>query len=537
MNAAPDGSKGRLIADDEGLPWAEGSRHDGGNVKASHFSVARLIAALVLGIGLAVLCPSGALAGSVSSTVVPWYSEGGDAGLEQRIVFRALPGESNRLEVRVTVDSISFRERESELVTSGPGCEQRSPQEALCPVAVNSSDPSHFVAVRALTVDHNDQVAVDAGPLQRLRVEVDGGPGDDMLTSSLTGGCCVWLFGNRGQDSLLGGPADDRLEGGPANDMVRAGAGDDYVVGGGGADRLDGGPGRDVSSYRDARRRVVVSLANPQLNKNAADGDRVQRLEDVEGSRRSDVIVGNHRGNRLLGGEGHDRVEGRRGPDVLSGDEDDRLFGGPGNDVLSPLSADLHCGRGQDATPDPDLVEAAYIRKLDASCEWFGQETTLSDIWVARALRHRGDALRLTLWSRGVAEAVDVHATVTPPNSRRLLARTATSLDPGRARAIAMPLTAAGKRYVARRPAMVELVAYSNAWGWVYEGPIELRAPSKALTATAGQAGQVQGPATASSCLSDGFLSARLLRVHGNPAAHRTGVTSVCPRISSTRAP
>jgi cyclophilin family peptidyl-prolyl cis-trans isomerase len=56
----------------------------------------------------------------------------------------------------------------------------------------------------------------------------------------------AFVFGGKGNDTLLGGPADDILVGGNGNDVILGNAGRDLLIGGNGADVLLGGPGQDI---------------------------------------------------------------------------------------------------------------------------------------------------------------------------------------------------------------------------------------------------------------------------------------------------
>lgn len=77
-----------------------------------------------------------------------------------------------------------------------------------------------------------------------LEVTVYGQAGDDTLIGSqladllLGGSGADELRGEGGDDSLRGGPGDDRLRGGAGNDQLRGDQGDDACVGGPGADAM-----------------------------------------------------------------------------------------------------------------------------------------------------------------------------------------------------------------------------------------------------------------------------------------------------------
>jgi Ca2+-binding RTX toxin-like protein len=161
------------------------------------------------------------------------------------------------------------------------------------------------------------------------------------------------LFGDAGDNTLLGGTGNDQLFGRGGNNVLRGGDGNDLLHSGPGANILDGGPGIDTASYRFAAAGVVASLSNAANNQGEAAGDSYVSIESLEGSSFDDRLFGDAGDNTLLGGPGNDRLYGGGGDDVLhggagndvlrggggddvlfGGDGDDWLFGGPGNDQL-----------------------------------------------------------------------------------------------------------------------------------------------------------------------------------------------------------
>ena len=152
-------------------------------------------------------------------------------------------------------------------------------------------------------------------------------------------------------EAVVGSRFDDaiRADGGPnylaaleGDDDVRGGGGNDYLDGGSGNDVLQGGGGFDTVDFFFSRRGVRVNLGSGRAS--GYGRDRVADLEDVDGSRFGDLIVGNASpnwlrgfggGDRLLGTGGRDRIEGGAAGDrMLGGGGSDRLAGGPGRDYL-----------------------------------------------------------------------------------------------------------------------------------------------------------------------------------------------------------
>lgn len=106
------------------------------------------------------------------------------------------------------------------------------------------------------------------------------------------------------------------------------------------AQRIDLGPG--------AFSNVLGAIGNMHI----APGTVV---ENATGGGGADVILGNHVGNRLAGGDGNDLLEGRAGADALDGQGgDDRLSGGDGDDRMSGGSGNdqLRGGAGNDRLTD-----------------------------------------------------------------------------------------------------------------------------------------------------------------------------------------
>ncbi len=168
------------------------------------------------------------------------------------------------------------------------------------------------------------------------------------------------LYGGEGDDTLDGGDGNDYLEGGDDNDSLIGGAGDDILKGGDGdntleggegADHLEGGTGKNTASYQSAGTGLTINLANPSENTGEANGDTYNHIQNIQGSRHNDVIIGDHLANELDGGEGADSLEGGDGNDILKGgDGNDILKGGDGDDTLKGGEGDdtLYGGKGKD---------------------------------------------------------------------------------------------------------------------------------------------------------------------------------------------
>ena len=190
---------------------------------------------------------------------------------------------------------------------------------------------------------HNDTLTGD-GKVNILK----GGVGDDRLSGGgnddrLYGGeDNDTLSGGRGRDKLYGGKDNDTLNGGGDGDWLYGGEGGDRLSGGGGADRLDGGVGEDTADYSTSDAGVTVDLGGPKTKTGGyvyitasgghAEGDTLTNIENLTGSRHSDILTGDAGANVLKGGGGSDRLSGGGGAD--------RLDGGTGEDTADYSASD-----------------------------------------------------------------------------------------------------------------------------------------------------------------------------------------------------
>ena len=98
----------------------------------------------------------------------------------------------------------------------------------------------------------NDTFDASTVPASALRLNIDGGDGNDLLSGSAGDNNLAGDNGNDtvrgggGNDILLGELGNDRLEGGAGVDNVFGGNGKDVILGGSGDDALDGGWGNDT---------------------------------------------------------------------------------------------------------------------------------------------------------------------------------------------------------------------------------------------------------------------------------------------------
>jgi Ca2+-binding RTX toxin-like protein len=137
----------------------------------------------------------------------------------------------------------------------------------------------------------------------------------------------------------------DQIIGNAGVDFIYGRGGNDIIKGGGGADHIYGGDGRDGATYEDSDVGVDVSLVTGKGHGGTAEGDQLNSIEDLYGSKFGDKLVGNAQDNLLDGRDGNDVLKGGGGQDVLKGGvgddvldidglDNDHVYGGDGNDTL-----------------------------------------------------------------------------------------------------------------------------------------------------------------------------------------------------------
>jgi Ca2+-binding RTX toxin-like protein len=145
----------------------------------------------------------------------------------------------------------------------------------------------------------------------------------------------------------------DRLSGGGQRDALYGLRGEDVLDGGPGPDWLDGGDGTDTASYLSTSGSIGVTVKVGVLdsqgkpvaqNTVGAGRDTLVSIENLIGSPYGDKLVGDDGPNvlegrgeqdELRGGGGSDTLKGGAARDTLWGNSgDDILEGGAGNDIL-----------------------------------------------------------------------------------------------------------------------------------------------------------------------------------------------------------
>lgn len=158
------------------------------------------------------------------------------------------------------------------------------------------------------------------------------------------------VVGSHFDDVLLGSPKAEALIGLGGNDRLIGGGGPDSLEPGPGQDVVDGGRGQDWAIFVFSAHAVEVDLAS-----GAATGeghDELRSIENVQGSKFKDRLIGNSAPNYFIGEapfdqEGDD-MSGMGGDDHFARyDGDSSIDGGDGLDTVAyayGVSADLKTG-------------------------------------------------------------------------------------------------------------------------------------------------------------------------------------------------
>lgn len=179
-------------------------------------------------------------------------------------------------------------------------------------------------------------------------VRVNGGAGNDRITSELPANTAFWieLFGGDGRDTLIGGPADenlhgqggnDYLDGNGGNDWLWGGEGDDVVKGNEGDDSLRGGAGNDSIWGQAGDDWVTGDSGNDLINGGIGDDSLLGGWgsDSIDGESGHDWLKGGRAGDLLIGGAGDDTIDGQGGNDSVAGGLGrDSLTGGAGRDQM-----------------------------------------------------------------------------------------------------------------------------------------------------------------------------------------------------------
>ena len=188
---------------------------------------------------------------------------------------------------------------------------------------------------------------------------IDGGGGNDTLYGR-AGDDLMYgrsgddrIFGEAGKELVSGGTGNDFIDGGGDRDRLWGDGGDDVIHGGTGNDDLYGGDGKDILRGQDGDDHIEGGAGNDILdggkgNDSASDdqgantvylGDGDDKFTgayyEEDGRSSSNIVFGGLGNDTVYGGDGNDNIRGDAGNDQLNGGFGvDRLDGGDGNDFL-----------------------------------------------------------------------------------------------------------------------------------------------------------------------------------------------------------
>ena len=302
-----------------------------------------------------------ALAAVIALAALPAAAQAGSVGYDlagTTLTFTAAGGEANDLQVTRTATRVVFQELGGLAITSAePACTGSGSPELSCAIA--AIPPGAVTGVAVGLGDLGDRLT--AGPLGTLTVEADGMDGADRLDASDQTGY-AFLLGGSGGDQLLAGLAESDLDGGPGDDVLTgapAGALTSYFMGSApdGADAIHGGAGVDVAEYVARANPLRLSADGVADDGEPGEGDGIdQAVEALRGGAGADVIVASGLVDAELSGHaGSDQLTGGAGDDALFGGEgDDTMSGNGGDDVALPADRadDLLGGGPTDAGAD-----------------------------------------------------------------------------------------------------------------------------------------------------------------------------------------
>jgi Ca2+-binding RTX toxin-like protein len=237
--------------------------------------------------------------------------------------------------------------------TSAGACEAPTAQEARCQVGETPD------AIVLAGLGGNDTLEANGFPSQ-TSVVLLGGDGNDSLEG-----------GELSEDVLVDGPGNDRLEALGGDDAVLDNGGVDQLFGGEGndlslsnsicdGDLYDAGGGRDNASWSKFGSPVEARLDTGFVGSPGSAGpicsggspNRLENVEDLEGSGNGDFLYGDSGPNQLLGRSGADSYFAAAG--------DDSILANSGDTDLV-----IDCGEGFDSA----LIDPPPIDPEPVGCE------------------------------------------------------------------------------------------------------------------------------------------------------------------------
>jgi Ca2+-binding RTX toxin-like protein len=199
--------------------------------------------------------------------------------------------------------------------------------------------------------------------------------GDTIILAAANLSTIENLEGTLFDDSLGGDIGDNLLVGLAGNDRISGDDGNDRIIGGKGADAIDGGAGIDWAEYSGSSAGVTVNLVTGIGTGGDAEGDRLTAIENLRGSKHSDVLAGDAGANDIAPGLSalpgdafsFDQVDGGVGQDRLFIDysSEDIGTGLDGGYFLGSTNAGFFSRRTIDNLRDLDAVAFVNIEQLN----------------------------------------------------------------------------------------------------------------------------------------------------------------------------
>lgn len=187
----------------------------------------------------------------------------------------------------------------------------------------------------------NDTVKIGDSVPRTLAAYLNGGEGSDVINGGpeddfIHGGAS-------GQDTLNGGDGDDSLQSDSGGGRVHGGDGDDLIVISRpcNGENVQGGPGVDRVAFNPAPSGVLATIGGEiWAGGGCQPGSIGSDVENLEGSKHADTLIGDGGPNSLTGRKGDDTLVGRGGSDELEGGPGrDTCAGGGGRDWASSCEA------------------------------------------------------------------------------------------------------------------------------------------------------------------------------------------------------
>ena len=221
-------------------------------------------------------------------------------------------------------------------------------------VEVQRSSPDYFLVFGATPgpgcKDLGNGRATECPRAGVAELWIDLRDGRDRATARVSDHATI--VGGRGRD-VLTIPASGRVRGGRGGDVIGSAG-----IPASSSAEVRGGPGLDVLGIWVPQGSPAIGW-NVDLPRDLAIGPRREMfqplagIEDIDGSRRGDVLVGDDKPNRISGGRGRDTIRGRGGDDRIEAAGDgarDSIRCGPGRDAVIAGARDRVAADCEDVT-------------------------------------------------------------------------------------------------------------------------------------------------------------------------------------------